>query len=35
VASGTESEPGRKDPAKLTAFVRAVEQADARAGAVV
>jgi phosphoribosylanthranilate isomerase len=34
VASGTESEPGRKDPAKLTAFVRAVEQADARAGAV-
>jgi phosphoribosylanthranilate isomerase len=34
VASGTEAEPGRKDPAKLTAFVRAVEAADARLGAV-
>jgi phosphoribosylanthranilate isomerase len=33
VASGTEAEPGRKDPAKLTAFFRAVEAADARAGA--
>jgi phosphoribosylanthranilate isomerase len=30
VASGTEAEPGRKDPAKLTAFFRAVEAADAR-----
>jgi phosphoribosylanthranilate isomerase len=29
-ASGTESEPGRKDPAKLEAFFRAVEAADAR-----
>ena len=28
VASGTEAEPGRKDPAKLTAFFRAVEAAD-------
>jgi len=28
-ASGTEAEPGRKDPAKLEAFFRAVEQADA------
>jgi phosphoribosylanthranilate isomerase len=27
-ASGTEAEPGRKDPAKLEAFFRAVEQAD-------
>jgi phosphoribosylanthranilate isomerase len=27
-ASGTEAEPGRKDPAKLTAFFRAVEAAD-------
>lgn len=27
-ASGTESEPGRKDPARLTAFVRSVEAAD-------
>ena len=26
VASGTEAAPGRKDPAKLTAFVRAVER---------
>ena len=26
-ASGTEAEPGRKDPAKLTAFFRAVEAA--------
>jgi phosphoribosylanthranilate isomerase len=32
-ASGTESEPGRKDPAKLAAFFRAVAAADARAGA--
>jgi phosphoribosylanthranilate isomerase len=34
VASGTEAAPGRKDPEKLTAFVRAVESADARLGAV-
>ena len=34
VASGTEAAPGRKDPAKLTAFVRAVEEADARLGAL-
>jgi phosphoribosylanthranilate isomerase len=27
-ASGTESEPGRKDPAKLAAFFRAVARAD-------
>jgi len=27
-ASGTEAEPGRKDPAKVKAFFRAVEQAD-------
>jgi phosphoribosylanthranilate isomerase len=33
VASGTEAAPGRKDPAKLTGFVRAVEAADARLGA--
>jgi phosphoribosylanthranilate isomerase len=33
VASGTEAAPGRKDPAKLTAFGRAVEAADARLGA--
>ena len=26
-ASGTEAEPGRKDPAKLAAFFRAVEAA--------
>ena len=32
-ASGTEAAPGRKDPAKLTAFFRAVEAADVRAGA--
>ena len=30
VASGTEAEPGRKDPAKLKAFMRAVEAADER-----
>lgn len=34
-ASGTEAEPGRKDPAKLTAFIDAVEAADARLGAAV
>ena len=28
-ASGTEAEPGRKDPAKVTALIRAVEQASA------
>jgi phosphoribosylanthranilate isomerase len=33
VASGTEAEPGHKDPAKLAAFFGAVEAADARAGA--
>jgi phosphoribosylanthranilate isomerase len=33
VASGTEAEPGRKDPAKLEAFFAAVEAADARLGA--
>ena len=27
-ASGTEAEPGRKDPARLTAFFRAVDAAD-------
>jgi phosphoribosylanthranilate isomerase len=27
-ASGTEAEPGRKDPAKVDAFFRAVERAD-------
>ena len=33
-ASGTEAEPGRKDPARLAAFFRAVEAADGdRAGA--
>ena len=32
-ASGTEAEPGRKDPAKLAAFFRAVAGADAAAGA--
>jgi phosphoribosylanthranilate isomerase len=32
-ASGTEAAPGRKDPAKLEAFFRAVTAADARAGA--
>ncbi len=32
-ASGTEAEPGRKDPAKLAAFFKAVASADARAGA--
>jgi phosphoribosylanthranilate isomerase len=31
-ASGTEAAPGRKDPAKLEAFFRAVEAADARSG---
>ena len=30
-ASGTEAEPGKKDPAKLKAFFRAVAQADERA----
>ena len=30
-ASGTEAAPGRKDPAKVAAFFRAVEQADANA----
>jgi phosphoribosylanthranilate isomerase len=35
-ASGTEAEPGRKDPAKVSAFFRAVEAADhAAAGATV
>ncbi len=33
VASGTEAEPGRKDPAKLEAFFAAVEAADLRIGA--
>jgi phosphoribosylanthranilate isomerase len=32
-ASGTEAEPGRKDPALVEAFFRSVEAADARAGA--
>jgi phosphoribosylanthranilate isomerase len=32
-ASGTEAAPGRKDPAKLEAFFRAVAAADACAGA--
>jgi phosphoribosylanthranilate isomerase len=32
-ASGTEAEPGRKDPAKLKAFFRAVEAADQRLAA--
>jgi phosphoribosylanthranilate isomerase len=32
-ASGTESEPGRKDPAKLEAFFRAVARADELAAA--
>ena len=31
-ASGTEAAPGRKDPAKLRAFFRAVAAADARSG---
>jgi phosphoribosylanthranilate isomerase len=31
-ASGTEAEPGRKDPAKLTAFFAAVAAADAQTG---
>jgi phosphoribosylanthranilate isomerase len=35
VATGTEAAPGRKDPAKLSAFFRAVEAADARLGAAV
>jgi phosphoribosylanthranilate isomerase len=34
VVTGTEAAPGRKDPAKLKAFVRAVEAADARRGAL-
>jgi phosphoribosylanthranilate isomerase len=33
IASGTESSPGRKDPAKVEAFFRAVEQADAAVAA--
>ena len=33
VASGTEAEPGRKDPARVTAFFRAVAAADARVAA--
>jgi phosphoribosylanthranilate isomerase len=32
-ASGTEAEPGRKDPARLKAFFRAVEAADQRLAA--
>jgi phosphoribosylanthranilate isomerase len=32
-ASGTEAEPGRKDPAKIDAFFRAVERADELAAA--
>jgi phosphoribosylanthranilate isomerase len=32
-ASGTEATPGRKDPAKLQAFFRAVEHADAQRAA--
>ena len=32
-ASGTEAAPGRKDPAKVEAFFRAVEQADAAVAA--
>jgi phosphoribosylanthranilate isomerase len=32
-ASGTEAEPGRKDPAKLRALFRAVQQADAEQAA--
>ena len=32
-ASGTESEPGRKDPAKVRALFQAVERADAKAAA--
>jgi phosphoribosylanthranilate isomerase len=34
VASGTEAAPGRKDPEKLTAFMRAVAAADERLGVV-
>jgi phosphoribosylanthranilate isomerase len=33
-ASGTEAEPGRKDPAKLAAFFRAVAAADERPAAI-
>jgi phosphoribosylanthranilate isomerase len=33
-ASGTEASPGRKDPAKLEAFVEAVRQADAAPKAI-
>jgi phosphoribosylanthranilate isomerase len=32
-ASGTEAEPGVKDPAKVRAFFHAVEVADGRAAA--
>ena len=32
-ASGTEAEPGRKDPEKLRALFRSVEQADSRQAA--
>jgi phosphoribosylanthranilate isomerase len=32
-ASGTEASPGRKDPAKVEAFFRAVAQADAAVAA--
>lgn len=32
VSSGVEQAPGRKDPEKIAAFIRAVRQADAEAG---